>query len=44
MLIDWSKKYNVVNCTKEYRKWAVKGKMTANRKVKDIQEVLIKNY
>lgn len=44
MLIDWSKKYNVVNCTKEYRKWAVKGKMTAKRKVKDIQEVLIKNY
>lgn len=42
-LIDWSKKYKVIEVSKKYRKWAARGKSTAKRKNKKNVEILITN-
>lgn len=44
ILLDWSKKYNVIELNKTYRKWATKGKSSANKEVKENIEVIITNY
>lgn len=42
-LIEWSKKYKIVEVNKNYRKWAARGKSTAKRNNKKNIEVLITN-
>ena len=41
ILFNWAKKHNVIKINKKYRKWASKGKSTANKKTKKNEEVLI---
>lgn len=44
ILIEWSKKYKVINLNKNYRKWASAGNSTAKKSIKNNTEVLITNY
>lgn len=44
ILVDWSKQYKVLELNKTYRKWAAKGKSSAQKNIKENLEVIIKNY
>lgn len=44
LLDTWSKKYKVVELDKSYRKWATKGKSSAQKEIKETREIIVMNY